>query len=221
MRFLGLIEQKRVGVDICFKRICTLTPFLDENSGSKGTAYALEKFGIGRQKTFDQLLPGDFINLNRTYPRPGHAVVFMGFINSGHSGQAAEFSSSTIGFKYFSAQGQNRPDGGFGYRDAYFEGHCPTPRGKNDDCNVIKAFQVVDDKLGRQNQTLLNSGELLPPSSWRVKEARAILEKSIARSLEAGQPELVRSVGIDEAVKRQLESELAEDPAEYIDGSDQ
>lgn len=193
--------------------------FMFEGAGSYGTAYALQKFGIGQHKPFPELRAGDFINLNRT-TRSGHAVVFLGFLNTGASGVQAVFSpTKTVGFRYFSAQGQSRPDGGFGYRNAYFSGACPTPRGRDDDCNVIKAYRFGSDGEIKQNQILLNSGEMFAPARWKVEEAMALLEQRISRSIEE-ETGLTRGAGLEEAVRSAMERELVENTASYADGTD-
>ena len=46
-----------------------------------GTADALINFGMGERRAFEDLSPGDFVNINRT-TRTGHAVTFLGYINS-------------------------------------------------------------------------------------------------------------------------------------------
>lgn len=108
---------------------------------SAGTAFGLERLGLGRQVAFQYLQPGDFINFNRraTPPRrpTGHAVIFMGFLRRGSTTPVTTFSGDVVGFRYFSAQGEGRSDGGFGYRNAYFIHQCPSPRGRDDDCNIV------------------------------------------------------------------------------------
>ncbi len=193
--------------------------FMFQGSGSLGTAYALQKLGIGQHKPFSELIAGDFVNLNRT-TKSGHAVVFMGFLKADTSGVQAEFpSNKTVGFRYFSAQGQNRPDGGFGYRNAYFSGACPTPRGRDDDCNVIKAYSLGSDGKIKQNQILLNSGEMFSPAHWKIEEAMALLEQRITRGIEEGTG-LTRGAGLEEAVRTVLDRELSEDVSRYVDGTE-
>jgi hypothetical protein len=127
---------------------------------SNGTADALAKFGIGQKLPFEQLLPGDFINLNRT-SGSGHATVFLGFINQDYEDEE-EYSSRVAGFKYFSAQGKGKPDAGFAYRWAFFSPNCPPARpDKPHDCNIIFSH----------DQAMLNSGRMFSPSSWTIEAA--------------------------------------------------
>jgi hypothetical protein len=130
--------------------------FMYEGFGSNGTAHALERFGIGRQCQFSELQPGDFINFNRT-SGTGHACVFLGFIDATGNDVGA-FGPSVVGFRYFSAQGKGLPDAGFGYRWAFFDGHCPSsmPAGKRRDCGVLRS----------DSPKLLCCGYLYHPSNW-------------------------------------------------------
>jgi hypothetical protein len=135
--------------------------FMFDTVRSNGTADALEQFGIGEQVSFAELLPGDFVNLNRE--RTGHAVVFMGFLNATGDLVSAYNEQKVVGFKYFSSQGKD--NGGLGYRWAYFDGHCPSTRDpkKPRDCGVKWS----------PRQSVLNTGYLLHPSLWRAKDAHA------------------------------------------------
>ena len=191
--------------------------FMYSGTGSLGTAFALEKLGLGKQKKFSELKPGDFINLNRT-SNTGHAVVFLGYIKSATHNDDEVYSSDVIGFKYFSAQGKGRPDAGFSDRNAYFSGYCPQPRGKNDDCNIIKAFKDdTKDHITKQNMALLNTGEMFSPKAWTVEVALKKMENQISRGFE--QDGLTRGGGLEEATRRALEAELVPDESKYDDGS--
>jgi len=181
--------------------------FMYKGTDSLGTAYALETLGLGKQKKFSELKPGDFINLNRTN-KTGHAVVFLGYIKPATRNDDKPYSSDVIGFKYFSAQGKGRSDAGFGDRNAYFSGYCPQPRGKNDDCNIIKALQ---------NQTLLNAGEMFSPKAWTVEVALKKMENQISRGFR--QNGLTRDTGLEDATRHKLEAELVPDESKYDDGS--
>ncbi len=142
--------------------------FTYDSVPSKGTASALENFGIGKQISFQSLAPGDFINLNRDPPShqaSGHAVVFLGYLNKDY-GDEKTFSSKVAGFKYFSAQGLGKPDAGFAYRWAFFGNACPAQKdGMPRDCYVIRS----------DSQSLLNTGYMLHPDHWTVDKARIAL----------------------------------------------
>lgn len=144
---------------------------------SNGTADALAKFGIGRKLPFEELLPGDFINLNRTNGS-GHATVFLGFINADYEDEE-QYSSRVVGFKYFSAQGKGKPDAGFAYRWAFFSPNCPPVNpNKPRDCNIEFSH----------NQAMLNSGRMHSPSSWTIESA---VEKIRAQHLKGRFKELM------------------------------
>jgi hypothetical protein len=136
--------------------------FMYKETHSLGTAYALEKFGLGEQLAFKDLVAGDFINLNRTNGS-GHAVVFMGFLNRQGKIEPVYDAERVAGFRYFSAQGTRPGEAGFGYRWAFF-GACPAWKeaGKPRDCGV----RLPTD--GR----ILNAGYMLDPSLWTIAEAR-------------------------------------------------
>jgi hypothetical protein len=186
-------------------------------TGSLGTAYTLKKFGMGQQKSFPQLQAGDFVNLNRA-SGSGHAVVFLGFLNRGESQPSAAHTDQTQGFRYFSAQGEGRRDGGFGYRNAYFVGACPVPRGRDDDCNVLRKYVVKADGSVTQSQNFLNTGEMFAPGAWKVEEALAAIEARITRGFEEEQG-LTRGNGLEEAVRAELERELFPAEDQYADHS--
>ncbi len=120
-----------------------------------GTADALINFGMGERRPFENLAPGDFVNINRT-TKTGHAVTFLGYINSTGKIQP-QYNSTVVGFKYFSSQGQAAAgQGGFDYRYAVFSQFgCPTMPYKRD-CEVIYSA----------DQRMLNTGTMLSPKSW-------------------------------------------------------
>jgi hypothetical protein len=127
------------------------------NSGSKGTADALEKFGMGKIVPFTELKPGAFINLNRK-SGTGHAVLFLSYLDG--KGESVEtYSSKVAGFKYYSSQGKGTGSG-FDYRYAFFEGNCPVLEPtKRRDCHVIRS----------ENQKFLNTGMMFTPTNWRTE----------------------------------------------------
>ena len=120
-----------------------------------GTADALINFGMGERRPFENLSPGDFVNINRT-TKTGHAVTFIGYINSTGKMQA-QYNSTVVGFKYFSSQGRAAAgEGGFDYRYAVFSQFgCPQMPYKRD-CEVIYSA----------DQRMLNTGTMLGPGSW-------------------------------------------------------
>lgn len=192
--------------------------FMYKEAGSRGTAFALKRLGMGREKPFPDLVRGDFINFNRS-GGSGHAVVFLGFLKNGSVTSQASFPGANLaGFRYFSAQGQRRPDGGFGFRNAYFAGKCPAPRGRNDDCNIV-GLQVRPDGSVNQNTLYLNTGELFAPPQWRVAEALAELRRDVSRGFE--DDPMYRDTGAREAaISAVLNQRLDPDEARFIDGSD-
>jgi hypothetical protein len=133
-----------------------------KNSPSHGAADAFANFGMGERIPFRELDPGDFLNFNRTN-KTGHAVVFLGFID--RKGQLLpEYDATTVaGFKYFSSQGKDHPDGGLGYRWAFFSDvGCPTIGGdKKRDCGVLRT--EIDNYLV--------AGFLRSPTAWDQKKA--------------------------------------------------
>ena len=120
-----------------------------------GTADALINFGMGERRLFEQLRPGDFVNINRT-TKTGHAVTFLAFINAKGEIQP-EYNAAVAGFKYFSSQGRKEAgQGGFDFRYAVFSKFgCPEMPYKRD-CNVIYST----------DQTYLNTGTMLSPKYW-------------------------------------------------------
>lgn len=165
--------------------------FMYSGTGSYGTAHALERFGIGRSVPFSDLRPGDFINFNRE-SGTGHACVFLSYLDE-KGEEISSFSPSVAGFKYFSAQGKDSPDGGLGYRWAFFAGKAPTKLkgGRRTDRGVIQ----------NSKQSLLCCGYMLHPDHWPAKVglgesgARASALSRTARKSELPLPDLNRFDG--------------------------
>jgi hypothetical protein len=149
--------------------------FMYTGTGSRGTGYALEMLGIGKEKTFDKLNPYDFVNLNRR-GGSGHSVTFISYLGKDYKELDHFIPDEVAGFRYFSAQGKGKPDAGFAYRYAYFGDYCPAYNvEKPRDCGVIKSFS---------NLALLDGGELWDPSEWRTEEARNRFVSNLRRSIE-------------------------------------
>jgi hypothetical protein len=122
---------------------------------ANGTADALINFGMGERRAFEQLLPGDFVNINRT-TKTGHAVTFISYI--GKTGKLlSSYGPDVVGFKYYSSQGlRETGKGGLDYRYAVFSKYgCPEMPYKRD-CNVIYST----------DQRMLNTGTMLAPKFW-------------------------------------------------------
>ncbi len=139
---------------------------------ANGTADALINFGMGERRTFENLKPGDFVNINRT-TKTGHAVTFLGFINKAGAMQS-KYNDSVIGFKYFSSQGGAAAGaGGFDYRYAVFSKFgCPDNMPGKRDCNVIYST----------DQLMLNTGTMLSPAFWThvmPKEDAGMLRETV------------------------------------------
>ncbi|MDQ0106911.1 hypothetical protein J2T02_002024 [Chitinophaga terrae (ex Kim and Jung 2007)] len=129
------------------------------NSGSSGSAYALNTYGMGKVCDYKELTPGSFVNLNRNN-RTGHAVLFISYIDSTGK-ELRGWSGKAKGFKYYSSQGKGPGRGGFSYRYAFFGNNCPTiSNDKKRDCGVIYS----------EKQTLLNCGFMLHPKYWNSKQ---------------------------------------------------
>lgn len=190
--------------------------FMYEGSGSKGTADALETFGLGRTKTFDTLVAYDFINLNRTN-KSGHAVVFIAFLTP--EGPSESFSTNIVGFRYFSAQGEGRPDAGFGYRNAYFDGQCPSPRKSEDDCGVIKGYSIDARGSVKQHQTYFNTGGMISPDVWTVEGAANLRMARIATRGHIRRQAATRGISRQAMANIELERELTPNYDLYRDGS--
>jgi hypothetical protein len=118
---------------------------------------------MGWKVTFEQLRPGDFVNLNRANGS-GHGVVFMSYLDIAGN-ELAAFSPGVAGFKYFSSQG-TATNGGLGFRHAFFYPNCPTNLGpdKRVDCKVIRSA----------SQRLLNTGYVSMPSDWKHPSAAGL-----------------------------------------------
>lgn len=130
--------------------------WVNHEFNSDGTADALINFGMGERRTFEQLEPGDFVNINRTN-KTGHAVTFLGYIDKGGN-VLPQYGPDVVGFKYFSSQGLADPGyGGFDFRDAVFSQFgCPDGMPLKRDCGVIFS----------DNQLYLNTGAMLAPAYW-------------------------------------------------------
>lgn len=124
---------------------------------SSGTADALTHFGMGANVPFEELTPGSFLNLNRT-TGTGHAVVFVAFIDeAGH--EYGFHNYSTVGFKYFSAQGGAGVwQGGLDYRYAVFDAFGTPTMPYKRDIHVIYSA----------NQDWLNTGVMFHPKLWKA-----------------------------------------------------
>jgi hypothetical protein len=175
--------------------------FMYDGLGSNGTAHALERFGIGQQCLFSELQPGDFINFNRGNGT-GHACVFLAFLDASGN-DVSSFGSNVVGFRYFSAQGKGLPDAGFGYRWAFFDGHCPPslPAGKRRDCGVLRS----------DSPQLLCCGYMFDPSNWPDSPAIDTRLHEIAR------PSMRREATIPE-VEGELSRELPPPDLSRFDG---
>jgi hypothetical protein len=103
------------------------------NSGCEGANDVLETYGQGEKiDDADDLLPGDFLNINRTSGY-GHSVMFLNYLYGDGTG-GVQWSADVIGFRYVSSQTSTD---GIGDRDAYFVGEgCPDS--SQDDCNVYR-----------------------------------------------------------------------------------
>lgn len=172
--------------------------FIYQGTGSAGTASALQRLGLGEQRSFSKLSPGDFINFNRKNGT-GHSVVFLGYLDP-QSSVTNRYSDDVVGFKYFSAQGRGRPDAGFGFRYAYFDGSCPNSASVPRDCGIIRS----------SNQHLLNTGTMYEPRSWKVGQAVQAITRSIEGSVKQSFPGRTRGF-IDNQIKTELERELSVD----------
>ncbi|HAT72891.1 MAG TPA: hypothetical protein DCS63_08760 [Elusimicrobia bacterium] len=123
---------------------------------ANGTADALINFGMGEREPFENLRPGDFVNINRAN-RTGHAVTFIGYINKTGKILPRYDAGAVVGFKYFSSQGRLAAgEGGLDYRYAVFSKFgCPEMPYKRD-CEVIYSA----------DQRMLNTGTMLAPRFW-------------------------------------------------------
>ncbi|MER9651699.1 hypothetical protein [Mesorhizobium sp. M0199] len=139
------------------------------NSPSQGSGDAFDTFGMGGRAPFSELAPGNFINFNRNNGG-GSAGVFLGYIDRNGT-DLSGYSDQVSGFKYFSAQGKGRPDGGLGFRWGFFQGSCPVlTDGRKRDCGILRAEHNND----------LMGGYVLPPWSWDKKKATDYVNESNA-----------------------------------------
>lgn len=140
----------------------TFKDFVWVNSGSSGSAYALNAYGMGTVCGYKELTPGSFVNINRDN-RTGHAVLFISYIDS-LGNELTGYSKKAKGFKYYSSQGKGMGYGGFSYRYAFFGKGCPTiSAGKKRDCGVIYS----------DRQSLMNCGYMLHPKYWNKQQRDA------------------------------------------------
>lgn len=182
--------------------------FMYAGTGSAGTGHTLERFGIGEELSFSELMPGDFLNFNRV-SGSGHAAVFGGYL-AGDSTVTLQYSNSVIGFRYFSAQGKGKLDAGFAYRNAYFDGSCPATAGAVPrDCGIIRS----------SNRKLLNAGRMFMPEDWNYDSAVAEIAAGV-RGIVRSQNPTVGGSAFEKLVNQTLSAELAmrEDAARYFDG---
>ncbi|MBO5753668.1 MAG: thrombospondin type 3 repeat-containing protein [Proteobacteria bacterium] len=132
----------------------------DINAGGSGDA--LSVFGMGMTVPFEELVPGSFINLNRTNGG-GHAVVFLAFLDKDCK-EYETYNSNIVGFKYYSSQG-SETNGGFDYRYAVFSDKSMTcPSGKRKDTGVI---WPSNSWTYTKKQTYLNTGVIYHPKFWQ------------------------------------------------------
>jgi hypothetical protein len=135
---------------------------------SYGTADALYNFGMGQYVHFNELIPGDFINFNRSNGS-GHAVCFISYLNENGEEVSNIIGYKIIGFKYFSAQGD-----GLSYRYAFFNtaGNRPTlSSDKKRDIHIIYS----------ENPKILNIGRMLHPELWQKRTINAPTSVSVAK----------------------------------------
>lgn len=122
-----------------------------------GSADALRHFGMGENIPFTDLLPGSFINLNRT-TGTGHAVLFIAFIDK-EGIEYDTWNSDVIGFLYFSSQGgYSEGNGGLDYRYAIFSEYGSPEMPYKRDTNVI---------YREDDQRYLNTGMAFHPDLWQ------------------------------------------------------
>ena len=125
----------------------------------EGSGDALTLFGMGMTVPFEELVPGSFVNINRTSGY-GHAVVFISFLDA-NCKEYETYNEKVVGFKYFSSQG-SYDTGGFDYRYAVFDGKSMATCPKYHDTGVIRS----------NNQLYLNTGVMYMPKYW-LKTTRA------------------------------------------------
>lgn len=118
---------------------------------ARGTGDAMTAFGMGMNVPFKELVPGSFINLNRT-TGTGHATVFLAFLDSACN-EYQIWNENVVGFKYYSSQ-----TGGFDYRYASW----------SDKTMTCSSGKVKDSKVihNETSQTYLNTGVIYHPRYW-------------------------------------------------------
>ncbi len=129
---------------------------------SGGSGDALRHFGMGMNVPFESLIPGSFLNLNRT-TGTGHAVIFIAFIDL-QGNTYDTWNADVIGFKYYSSQGgYDVGAGGMDYRYAIFEEYGSPTMPYNRDIHIIYST----------DQTYLNTGVMYMPDQW-IDTARTL-----------------------------------------------
>lgn len=131
------------------------------NSPARSAADAFANYGMGARVAFNALTSGSFVNFNRTN-RTGHAAIFLAYLDA-NGNDLPRYSDAVAGFRYFSSQGRDSPDGGLGFRWAFFSDiGCPTLTGnRKRDCGMIRS----------ESGNLLVSGIVRNPRSWDQKKA--------------------------------------------------
>lgn len=182
--------------------------FMFAGTGSRGTGHTLAEFGLGEELRFADLKPGDFVNFNRTN-RSGHAVVFLGYLKRDLT-VSSELTGDVVGFRYFSAQGKGKADAGFAYRDAFFDGFCPSGSTMPRDCGVIRS----------NNRVILNAGRMWAPQRWSYAVALERKRLQTRSILEDQFPAETRGA-IDGLLETELNRELnwAPEQATLFDGA--
>jgi len=175
--------------------------FMYGGTGSRGTGHTLSQFGLGEELAFKDLLPGDFVNLNRTN-KTGHPVVFLGYLGRDQKTRTA-LGPDVAGFRYFSAQGKGKPDAGLAYRNAFFDGFCPTTADTPRDCGIIRSA----------NPALLDAGRMWEPSRWTYVQAVADRKRSARSLVEAANQGASRGT-VDALVDAELRADLQWTPSQ-------
>ncbi len=131
--------------------------------GTRGAGHALERFGIGQQKQFSELVPGDFLKINRI-GKPGHSTIFIAYLDA--EGKVLEvYSKKAVGFLYFSAHGggfdlEGKSSTGLSFKKEYFNGRCANESDKSlGRCSVIAPGSDWGPNMGRMHH----------PASWPSK----------------------------------------------------
>lgn len=125
--------------------------WVNHTFNGRGTGDAMTAFGMGMNVPFKELVPGSFINLNRT-TGSGHATVFIAFLDASCN-EYQTWNDKVVGFKYYSSQ-----TGGFDYRYASWSDKTMTcGSGKVRDSKVIH---------NETSQTYLNTGIIYHPKYW-------------------------------------------------------